>query len=191
MVFRMFLLTGMFLLSLQFVFSQKQEVEKRIQSKDAPAKAIEWINEVTIKKKRLRWYFEVTSGKKSYEAKFIHNHDLYSVEFDTMGKVEDIEVLTSRSDLKESINNSIETTLEKAFDKFNIVKIQIQYTANDDRDLLNWINTDKGSVSKHFEIEFEAKSEGVWRMYEGTFDAAGNLLHKREIIIRSTENLNY
>lgn len=175
---------------LSISFGQKQEIEKRVKPNVVPANAVNWIKKVKIKKKRLRWYFEVTSGKKSYEAKYVHKSQLYSVEFDTLGNIEDVEVLLKKRELDSKTMELIESTIDDRFLKFNIVKIQVQYMGAGD-DLLQWMNGGQVSVNKQYEVEFEAKEDGVWRMYEGTFTAKGTLVNSREIVVRSTENLNY
>lgn len=173
------------------LFGQKQEVEKRIAAAEVPEIALQWIENLAIKKKRVRWYSEETSGKKSVEAKFIHGRRLYSIEFDTLGHLEDVEIMVKRNSLKPSQLAKIENTLAAKFDKYHLIKIQLQYTAKDVQLIKAFIEEGEETVTKRFEIEFEGKKDGIWRMYEGTFDEHGNLLAKREIIVRSTENLNY
>lgn len=175
---------------LSISFGQKQEIEKRVKPDVVPANAVNWIKKVKIKKKRLRWYFEATSGKKSYEAKFLHDKRLYSVEFDTLGNIEDVEIFLKKRELDSKTTELIESTIDDRFLKFKIVKIQVQYVDAGDV-LLRWMNGGQVNVNKQYEVEFEAKEDSVWRMYEGTFTAKGTLVNSREIIMRSTENLNY
>lgn len=186
LIFLVFLLS-----SLNILFGQKQELEKRINSNDVPEEAVNWIKTVEIKKKRLRWYHEMTSGKESFEAKFIHDHNLYSVEFDSLGQVEDIEVLIKKSQLNGDVLKAIDSSLKDFFDSYNLVKIQVQYSGTNKRELLNWMNGEEATVEKRYEIEFEGKNEDGWKMYEGLFSEEGSLKFYRVIIIRSTENLNY
>jgi hypothetical protein len=187
------ILSLLFILILKTVFSQKQETEKRVDPTDVPEKAILWVDKLDIQKKHVKWYFEVTSGKHSYESKFINLKKLYSVEFDTLGRVEDIEVLMKKHDLNKEQKERIEESINKGFEKSKLVKIQFQYLPkNSAADLLKWINeNDESLVIRRFEIEFEARLDGVWKLYEGTFDEQGNLLDYEEILLRSTENLNY
>lgn len=174
--------------------AQKNEHEERVKSTEVPDQALEWLDSVEIKKKKLRWYLEVTSGRRSYEVKFIHDHHLYSIEFDTLGNVEDIEVLHKRKELNPEIYRSIQRELDRVFDRSKIVKVQVQYTSpKSSENLIRFLNENRSSgVEVNYEIEFEAKKrEDSWKMYEGRFDNEGKLFESREIITRSTENLNY
>jgi len=174
-------------------FCQKRELEERVAPSDVPEKALEWLDQVKLKQKRIKWYHEVTSGKESFESKFIHSGKMYSIEFDTLGTVEDVEILIKQKNLREDELSSIEESLNMEFNKFNIVKIQLQYLpASNAGDLLKWMNEgDDSGVLKRIELEFEATDGSDWKMFEGTFRNNGKLLNYREILLRSTENLNY
>lgn len=176
-----------------FSFCQKQELEERVAPSDVPKKALEWLDQVKLKQKRIKWYHEITSGKESFESKFIHSRKMYSIEFDTLGMVEDVEILIKQKNLNEDELSSIEESLNREFNKFNIVKVQLQYLPSPNSgDLLKWMNDGNDSgVLKRVELEFEAKDDSDWKMFEGTFSSDGKLLNYREILLRSTENLNY
>lgn len=175
------------------VFAQKFEYEERVESNEVPIKALEWMEKVEIHQKHPKWYAEITSGKKSFEIKFVHDHELYSIEFDSTGNIEDVEILKKKKDLVKSVLEEIQKELNAKYDKTKIVKIQFQFSNASDKNVLMDVVND-GTVefvTLNYEIEFEGKIDGVWKMYEGTFNRQGTLLSTREIIIRSTENLNY
>ena len=175
------------------IFAQKSEYEKSVKPSEVPSKAIEWVDKVEIHKKHPKWYAETTSGKKSFEIKFVHNHELYSIEFDSTGNIEDVEILIKKKDLVKSVLLEIQKELKAKYDKTKIVKIQFQFSnASGENVLIDFVNNGAMEfVALNYEIEFEGKIDGVWKMFEGTFSRQGTLLSTREIVIRSTENLNY
>ncbi len=175
------------------IFSQKAEYEMRVKPSEVPLKALEWIDKVEIDKKNPKWFAENTSGKKSFEIKFVHDHQLYSIEFDSIGNIEDVEILKKKKDIVKTVLEEIQQELKAKYDNVKIVKIQFQFTDTfGENALIDFINESAMEyVELNYEIEFEGKIEGVWKMYEGTFSRQGTLLSTREIVIRSTENLNY
>ena len=72
----------------------KYEREHRILKSQFPEKALGLITDKLVGAKRVRFYKEIDSAKISYEAKFKKDKLRYSVEFDTEGTLEDIEVLS-------------------------------------------------------------------------------------------------
>ena len=171
-------------------FSQKIEMESRISENLAPVKAVEFISDLDLNNK-VRWYKERTTGRDSYESKFKSKGTHYSVEFDTLGNVEDVEVLQKKRHLSPEEKEILKAGILKEFEKFKWVKIQRQYIGEEDQ--LKEISTQNSeSIQPNFEIEVEAlNSDGTWKMYEILFDNSGEVLMKREIKLRPTDNLNY
>lgn len=175
------------------VFAQKDEYERRIDKKDVPVCALNWVEKIEHIIKKPKWYEETTSGEKSFEIKFTSDGQFFSVEFDTIGNVEDVEIRIKEKDVESDISDKIDKDLKEKFVRYKIVKIQIQYTSEaNDIDLMNcFIGENTEGLTRKYEIEFEAKSTSKWQMYEGTFSHGGHLLFLREIDLRSMENLNY
>lgn len=175
------------------IFSQKAEHEIRVESTEVPLKAREWLNKVEIYRKHPKWFEETTSGKKSFEIKFVHDHQLYSIEFDSIGNIEDVEILKKKKDLAKAVQEEIQKELQAKYDKIKFVKIQFQFSnASGKNALLDFVNGQAmENIELNYEIEFEGKVDGVWKMNEGKFTDQGTLISTREIVIRSTENLNY
>jgi hypothetical protein len=94
---------------------EKIEVEKRITVGELPVKAIEWFDDAYERARKTRWYYEETSGQKSYEAKLKWKRRMHSVEFDTTGVVQDIEISIEWQDLPETIRQNITSYLDSAF----------------------------------------------------------------------------
>ena len=109
---------------------KKFEKESRIREKDVPTKALEFIDSSDLKSK-IKWYLEEGLNRKSIEAKFKRDKVRYSVEFDTLGNVEDIENEVSWEDLNSQLKDSISLHLKKDCLKHKIVKVQIQYSGSE------------------------------------------------------------
>lgn len=182
-----------------FTFSQKREREERISEDHVPAGAIEWSRQIQLKTKRQRWYHQRDGDEESYEYKFIHQRRRYSIEFELNGKVMDIEIFQKKNDLHQDRLKKIKSTLYEQFDKIKIIKVQRQYTADDEEELLKLLNDKRlievreipSSVAMKFEIEFEGKNADGWKMYEGLLTNEAVLQSLRPIELRSAENLNY
>ncbi|MEZ4934623.1 MAG: hypothetical protein R2788_21160 [Saprospiraceae bacterium] len=69
----------------------KYEKESRLKEKDVPSIALDFIDSLAVKKK-VRWYLEEGFNRTSVEAKFKMDNRKYSIEFDTIGNLEDIEI---------------------------------------------------------------------------------------------------
>ncbi|PHR44202.1 MAG: hypothetical protein COA32_15255 [Fluviicola sp.] len=171
-------------------FAQKIEEESRVSEDVVPEKALTFVSELGLKNKT-KWYKERTSGRDSYECKFKANSKFYSVEFDTLGVIEDIEVLVKKRKLTQEELRSLESGILKEFEKFKWVKIQRQFKGTNSE--LNKLITDTNETIPHnFEVELEGKSsEDGWKMYELLLSPNGEILMKREIQLRPTDNLNY
>jgi hypothetical protein len=168
----------------------KNEKEVRISSSDAPLSAQSTIDNYKVRKK-VKWYKQTNFEHVSFEAKFRKQGDFYSVSFDTLGEVIDIEKLIKRKDLDHKEQEKIDTIFCRAFDKFKIIKCQIQFTSdtyNLNKFFENEIYKERADVN--YEIEVEGKSNN-WLKFEFLINSEGLILRKREIVDVSTENLNY
>lgn len=184
------LFTTFFLLFQFTVFSQKIEKESRVSEESIPPKALQFVNELRLNN-NVKWYKEKTSGRDSYESKFKFNNSFYSVEFDTLGNVEDVEVIVKRRNLSQQEQSKLKERILVEFEKFKWIKIQRQYFGNEEQ-LKNLFLKKDNSIEHNFEVEIEAKtSDGSWKMYELLINTDGEIVKKREIQLRPTENLNY
>ena len=173
-----------------FAFGQKIEEESRVSEDVVPEKALGFILELELND-NIKWYKEITSGRDSYECKFKVNNKYYSVEFDTLGVIEDVEVLERKRSLNQQQLKPLKNGILKEFEKFKWVKIQRQYKGTNS-ELKKLITDSNDSITYNFEVEIEAKSsENGWKMYELLLRPSGEILMKREIQLRPTDNLNY
>jgi hypothetical protein len=186
-----FLLLFIFTSSSVFAQKVKIESEKRISEIKVPRPSLLWIKETFPKIKKIKWFEEVTSGNKSYEAKFQLNRKRYSVEFGEAGNIEDVEITIKM----ESIDDITKIRLLSAFkqiEKFKLSKIQQQWSSNSSEALSQAVLSDQpNSVTIKYEVEFTAVIDGTYSLWEGLFDENGILLSKKIIKLRATDNLDY
>ena len=169
----------------------KEEIEKRIKSDDVPEKALEFICSIKEKKSKVKWYYEVSQNITSYEAKFNYLKKLHSVEFDSLGEIQDVEIKIKFSEIPDSTSQNIKSYFNNTFKKYNVKKTQLQLIGVID-DLKQAIENKKyQDTTIHYEIEFYGKNDNENDLFEGYFSADGNFLSKKKIILQSINNLNY
>lgn len=170
---------------------EKVEMEKRIRVDEVPLPAVEWLNDAYERARKTRWYFEETSGLQSYEAKLKWKGHLHSVEFDTAGVVQDIEITIEWQELPEKVQKNIISYLDSSFQKHRIQKIQEQWSGAPD-DLEDLIDErEREDLTTRYEIYYYGKNASADEIWEGLFDAAGKILQERIVKLRPTDNLNF
>ncbi|MDD4108082.1 MAG: hypothetical protein PHH93_05115 [Prolixibacteraceae bacterium] len=180
-----------FILQINASAQQKFERESRLKPDNVPPEALQFIKAVEMNT-RWKWYFEENLEGNSVEAKTKYNGRRYSVEFDTTGIIQDIEVETKWQEMDEHIRSNISESLDSLFTRHNIIKIQIQYSA--EKPVLLAILNNKAEFSEsriQYEIEVKGKETGRPKLYELTFTELGKLTDISEIIFRNTDNLEY
>ena len=90
----------------------KYEREFRIKQADFPQKALTLIKDEIQGVKRLRFYKEIDSITVSFEAKFKKDRLFYSIEFNTEGELQDIEILIQESDIPNDVFEAITAHLK-------------------------------------------------------------------------------
>ncbi len=188
---RIFIILGLLVCHLTGSAQDKIERERRIGANDVPKPAVEWLNEAFDGEKAVQWYEEQSNGTISYEAKFNWKNEFYSVEFDREGQIEDIEIVQRWADLPEKVQNEMNKYFEKNYSRHRMEKIQLQYTGSAD-DLEDLIDDDKfEGITTRYELEYYGVSDEGKHIWEGLFDDKGQLIQKRKVILRPTDNLNY
>ena len=169
----------------------KRESESKIAQSEVPSECRDWLSKAFPQIHKVKWYKEVTSGKQSYEAKFKSEGARYSIEFSENGLIEDVEKKVSLNDLRTDLRLKLNQGFSQ-FEKFKLIKLQEQWTAATPETLLRAIkNKDQSLATIRFEVEFKAIVEGKYSLWEGLFSAEGQLLSKRPIVLRPTDNLDY
>jgi hypothetical protein len=180
-----------FIFQMQATAQQKFERESRLKPVDVPTAALQFIDAVDLETK-WKWYFEENLQGNSFEAKTKHQGKRYSVEFDTSGKIQDVEIEKSWQEMDEQLRGNILQALDSLFISHKIDKIQIQYVA-ENTVLLGILNkkADQTDSKIQYEIVVNGKTTGRPKLYELTFNDKGILLESSEIIFRNTDNLEF
>jgi hypothetical protein len=169
----------------------KVEMEQRIHTNEVPLLALEWFDDAYERARKTRWYHEETSGIKSYEVKLKWKGQMHSVEFDTAGVIQDIEISVEWQKLPELVQENITSYLDSAFQKYRVQKIQEQWTGSPDdlEDLIDERELDDLTI--RYELEYYGKNASTDELWEGLFDADGSMLRERIVKLRPTDNLNF
>ena len=164
-------------------FSQeKKEREQRIQLHEFPEVALSSLQPYLEGVKRLRFYREVDGDKTSLEAKFKKGRLFYSIEFDSLGALEDAEYIIKKVDIPAESWKRIEGYIDENYTNARIKKIQQQYPSKGQdykktlRDsfqnlLLPYIN---------YELIVSSKDKKGFQEYELLFDSKGDFLKSRK-----------
>jgi hypothetical protein len=173
------------------VAQQKYEKESRLKEKEVPSKALDLIEALEVEEKK-RWYLEEALDHKSIEAKFRFNDKKYSIEFDTMGNLEDIEIQVKWNDLSQSLRDSITTHLEKDCKKAKIRKVQIQYSG-DPSVLISNVKSGEnyGDFTVRYELVVKCRKTKQVALFEYLFSDTGQVLSIYQIIFKNSSNLEY
>lgn len=173
------------------VYAQKYEREYRIKDEQVPAAALEFVEALNFDRK-IRWYAEEGASKRSIEAKTRLEKHRYSIEFDTAGYLEDVEVEVDWDQLPAAVLETICSQLTDDFDKFKIIKIQVQYSG--DTDALRGLTTaqfDAGKVEVKYELIVKGVEAAKVNWYEYLFAGDGMQEQRLIILFRNTDNLEY
>ena len=116
----------------------------------------------------------------------------YSVEFDSLGVVEDLEVEVSKKDLSGPFWESIELWLTNEFSRHKIKKIQLSFSGTEEEILSAWSDSLMSSnLLPVYELIVKAKTKEGVQLLECRFSDKGVLLSRKRIILRNTDNLEY
>ncbi len=169
----------------------KYEKEYRLKTADIPLPARQFVDSLAFNR-RVRWYMEFSQQGQSIEAKSRRDWQKYSVEFDTIGRLQDIEIEMKWKDLPEALQKNIEQNLEAEFERFRIKKVQRQFSGKSE-DVLNYLRQ-RGNGNRpitKYELVLRGRKEGETEEYEYTFSADGKLEKRAKMVFRNTDNLEY
>jgi hypothetical protein len=174
------------------LFAQdKFEKERRIKPEDVPSKALSFIDSLNLNTK-VKWYQEEGLNKKSIEAKFKRNKVRYSVEFDSLGMIEDIEIEVNWGELESSLIESISSQLQQNCSSYSIVKVQRQFTGSEN-DLFALLKT--GNIVDLLKIKYEiivrCKQENKVGLFEYLLNDKGKLISISKIVFKNSSHLEY
>ena len=183
------------LVTMQFGVAQnKYERESRIDEEEFPKASYLLIQDYLDDAKRIRFYKETDSIKKSYEAKFKKGRLHYSVEFDESGKLEDVEFIIKEQDVPNDTWGTILFYLDENHAKYRIKKIQQQDPLLDgqsEKKLLHNAFQNLILPEVNYELIFSAKKDKEFQEYEALFDAEGQLIQIRKSFPPSYDHVLY
>ena len=179
-------------LNFNFAFTQvKYEKEYRIDEGRIPENIKSYLNTITFKNK-IKWYKDEALNKYTYEAKTSHNNLNFSIEFDSLGIIEDVEFEIEWKNIPKLTKKNIEIYLDSVYQKKKIIKVQVQYTGKSENliDVIKDIEL-KNRLTRKYEIVLKGKENKKLQMMEYLFSNEGKFEDKAIIIMKNTDNLEY
>ena len=170
---------------------QKFEKETRIKSSQVPSSAQQFIAALPFPRK-IKWYKEENLTHSSFEAKTSYNQHKYSIEFDTEGELQDVEIKIKWAEVPELTQTAIQQYLAATFERFKYSKIQEQLSG-ERAAIMDYLlgKEKKETITTQYEIVLKGKKAGQTSWFEYTFDAQGRFKDQKTIIFRNTDNLEY
>ena len=168
---------------------EKYEKESRIRPEAVPINALQFIESLPVTRK-IKWYRETGLNRTSFEAKFKLNGAKYSVEFDTTGVVEDVEIQIPQ--IPDSLVSQVTMHLEKDCERHKIRRIQVQYTGNRSA-LITMINSGErdADITVNYELVIKCKNQEGVNLFEYLFDSQGDIISVARIVFQNSSNLEY
>jgi hypothetical protein len=180
------------MLNIELTYSQeKYEKEIRLKSDEVAQSLKQKFSSIYGDDIKAKWYRESNLEEVSFEAKFKYNNYYHSVEFDSLGNVEDIEIAIAYNSLEKDIKSNIDTYFNSNYLKHKIIKVQKQYSGSIETLKEAAVKGVEDEVVVKYEIEFYGKTDNTKELWEGLFNQSGQFLHKRKIVLRPTDNLNF
>ena len=189
--------TLLWLVSICFSFSllaqgKKMEREKRIRKEEIPAVALTLLNNPLGKARKVKYFLGTDGDNKSFEIKFLLHRNQYSVEFDSEGRLEDVEVLISFGKLNKDIRKNVTDHLGQ-YDNFKVKKTQKQFSSQSQtaEEVIKMALEDLPAETVRYEMIVETKAGSTWTTYEMLLDDQGNFISQKEVIGRLEDNILY
>ncbi len=172
----------------------KYEREFRILREQFPQASLESVQPYLDGVRKLRFYKEIDSSRRSYEIKFKKDRLHYSVEFNEQEALEDVEVIIKPVDIPEEAWTTIRKDLDSKWSKYKVRKIQQQYPREaftSDSDTFQKAFQNLILPEIRYEIVVRGKTEDGYRDYELLYDATGDLLLMRESLPPNYDHVLY
>jgi hypothetical protein len=170
-------------------FSQnKIERESSIKAREVPSAAIDWLNDSFENLKNPKWFLEYSQNGKSYEAKFNFKGHFHSVEFDSLGNVQDVEIEINESEVARDVWAEIQSYFVAGYGQVKVEKIQRQLTGSKS-ELEDFFDEDENEgIVTRYEIVYQGKNN-LWELWEALFDDSGQFISKLKVEIPPSNNL--
>lgn len=172
------------------------EREFKVNTSIIPESALLAIRKFDLKENKINWYREESNNGHSFEAKFKFNKKYHSIEFDTLGQLEDIEIMIPENKMDPVLIDAITAFIESETDQFDFKKFQIQYSG-EQASIINHVKENNNQeatlpgIKVRYEVVVKTKKDGQFHLYEYTFGSKGNYIGKIRKSIRNTDNLDH
>lgn len=160
----------------------KDEREERIKINELPRLAKQTLTYLPPALKRLKFYKETDGKRQSFEIKFKYKKEYYSIEFDTLGTIEDIEVICKIKQLESKVKNQILTYFDSTYEKTKIIKAQQQFVFSDSfttKDFISKVLNKSLKTNINYEIIVEVTKASKRSIREFTFNRDGLFIDYR------------
>ena len=179
------------LVGLELSAQIKFEKEERIKEDQVPVAALQFMSDSGIDSK-IKWYRETSQEGIHIEGKTIHRGIKHSIEFDTLGRILDIEREFKLPELGKSQAENITSALDGKFERYRIKKIQSQWTGR--REVLIDLmlgNEATEAYKLRFEIVVSGRHQGQAGFFEVLLEPDGQLVELLTIVPRASDNLDF
>lgn len=171
----------------------KYEREYRLDKSQVPEQALQFVEALKLNSK-VKWYKEENLKTNSIEAKTKYQSQKYSIEFDTSGIIEDIEIEIPWPAILPDPRTAILQYFEANFDKHKIYKVQQQFSGNA-ASLLQIPSSQPiqstDDILLRYEIVAKVKRQKNYQKLELLFSDKGELIQQSIILLKNTDNLEY
>ncbi|MEO1451000.1 MAG: hypothetical protein AAFV07_15835 [Bacteroidota bacterium] len=169
----------------------KYEYERRVAESSVPQPALDFITDLRLET-RVKWFREIRLKGYSYEAKYSLDKHYYSVEFDSLGQLEDVEIEWEETEIPRGALANMHQYWQQNYAKYRVRKIQIQYS-RDAKAIHQFLRT--GEFDDQIVVRYEVVAKG-WGTggpgwYEFTFSEYGVWIKTDEIIEKNVDHLVY
>lgn len=182
----------LFICCLKKTFAQtKFEKEYRINKEEVPKSALNFIDAAAFTSK-IKWYKEEALANYSYEAKTTAQGIKYSIEFDSLGRIEDVEYKIAWKSVPPLAKAKMELFFDRTFQKWKIVKVQVHHTGSAQRliDFVKKKETTLKIVTK-YELVVKGKIGKQSQLIEYLFSGEGILERTSVIVLKNSDHLEY
>lgn len=170
----------------------KYEREKKISADEFPDAAMQVILPLLENAKAVKFYQETNQDGINYEVKLKFDKAYYSIEFDSLQQLKDVEELLNWKKATDIPRASMQHNMDESFRKLKVTRIQKQYNFKSSVEQLKSLPPKEdiiSSINYELEVEGEMHRKNVLQFYELLFDEQGKLLQQRVIQKNITDNL--
>ena len=174
------------------LFGQDIDIEKRVGFNEVPSKSLNFTQSI-FSSQKIKWYLEKNDSILLFEAKTKHKKHRYSVEFDTLGNIIDVEKIIKYKSLSTTTKKKIHHAIISEFKTYKVQKTQIQWISSDEETLTELIQfgfSNKFYV-ENFEVTIKGKKESIPMYYRILINNSGKIIQIIELERRSVDNLDF